>query len=76
MTNEKFYSIEKVFSPRSEYNGKWIIKSFSVGYLGFHENVNIVFVAETRKAVREYAKKNDLPIRYIDSGRRPAGAKW
>lgn len=72
----KVVQIRKVTSPKSEDFGKWILTVGDAGYLGMIENTEVIFKADTRKAVKAYAEQNNIIVNYIESGRSPSGCKW
>ena len=73
---KKTVMIMKGWGVKSELRGKWYLEIADVGYLGMHENIKILFVADTRKEVKAYAESQGLTVDYIDSGRHPSGCRW
>ena len=71
----KTFQIRKITSPKAENYGNWVLTVGEVGYLGMIDNVKVLFEAETRKKVKDYAEQNNITIDYIDSGR-TYGCRW
>ena len=75
----KYVHIRKIMrAPLCEYNNKWLVETSFLYrnengfFTGIFLGKEILFVADNRKACREYCEKNNLFVDFMDSGRK----KW
>lgn len=70
------YHIDKCDAVRSEHYGTWYVRKCEDVKSGLIPQLEIVFRAKTRKECIEYAKKNNLTVTFISTGRIVSGNKW